>query len=277
MTDPDTTLDRIDAETAKCICGNPIPADGPSLDYCSLPCQYRWTAEHIGAAPAGVNLYPAAESAGGQALNERVAHALTTSHPQTTPDSASTVTFRDDEEPSQPRILATIPFHIDTRNPTAGIQAFTEALESVSVAGHRIAGQMADLVRGIAIHGQDGQPPTQVVARFSLDGVQHERTGTLIALGDGQFEFHSPAPEPAEDASPTGNALRQAVADATGIPPELTTSSTETSARHLVRDPYPEGPPHRITWNPAGSAELADGIDLTPYITAFEPTDRSTT
>ncbi|PRY56460.1 hypothetical protein [Glycomyces artemisiae] len=45
----DEVLAAIDAETGKCICGNPLPADGPSLDYCSDLCQYRFTAESVGA------------------------------------------------------------------------------------------------------------------------------------------------------------------------------------------------------------------------------------
>ncbi|GAB3656555.1 hypothetical protein GCM10028833_32300 [Glycomyces tarimensis] len=39
-------LAAIDAETAKCICGSPIRADGESLDYCSAACQTRYT--HLG-------------------------------------------------------------------------------------------------------------------------------------------------------------------------------------------------------------------------------------
>lgn len=35
-------LAAIDAETTKCICGRTIPADGPSLDYCSEDCQEDW-------------------------------------------------------------------------------------------------------------------------------------------------------------------------------------------------------------------------------------------
>lgn len=37
-------LAAIDAETTKCICGRTISADGPSLDYCSYECQYRYAA-----------------------------------------------------------------------------------------------------------------------------------------------------------------------------------------------------------------------------------------
>jgi len=44
-------LAAIDAETAKCICGNTIPADGPSLDYCSDVCQYGYTAQQAGTEP----------------------------------------------------------------------------------------------------------------------------------------------------------------------------------------------------------------------------------
>ncbi|MEU5157329.1 hypothetical protein [Glycomyces sp. NPDC021274] len=44
MTDPDAVLGRIDAVITACICGRTIPTDGPSLDYCSLPCQYRYAA-----------------------------------------------------------------------------------------------------------------------------------------------------------------------------------------------------------------------------------------
>jgi hypothetical protein len=42
-------LAAIDAETAKCICGRTVPADGPSLDYCSDSCQYGYTAQQVGA------------------------------------------------------------------------------------------------------------------------------------------------------------------------------------------------------------------------------------
>jgi hypothetical protein len=41
-------LAAIDAETAKCICGREVPADGPSLDYCSDVCQYGYTAQQVG-------------------------------------------------------------------------------------------------------------------------------------------------------------------------------------------------------------------------------------
>lgn len=35
-------LAAIDTETAKCICGEDVPADGASLDYCSPECQYGY-------------------------------------------------------------------------------------------------------------------------------------------------------------------------------------------------------------------------------------------
>lgn len=52
-------LAAIDAETAKCICGRAIPTDGPSLDYCSLPCQYRYSASLVGTTPDYENQYQA--------------------------------------------------------------------------------------------------------------------------------------------------------------------------------------------------------------------------
>lgn len=52
-------LAAIDAETAKCICGRTVPADGPSLDYCSLPCQYRYAASLVGTTPDYENQYQA--------------------------------------------------------------------------------------------------------------------------------------------------------------------------------------------------------------------------
>jgi hypothetical protein len=36
-------LAAIDAETARCICGNHVPTDGASLDYCSPACQYGYS------------------------------------------------------------------------------------------------------------------------------------------------------------------------------------------------------------------------------------------
>lgn len=66
-------LARIDAETAKCICGRTIPADGPSLDYCSDVCQYRYAAGQAGTEPDPELLYsiPPAET-DGRAINAAV-------------------------------------------------------------------------------------------------------------------------------------------------------------------------------------------------------------
>jgi hypothetical protein len=35
-------LARITAELSKCICGDPLRPNGPSLDYCSEDCQEHW-------------------------------------------------------------------------------------------------------------------------------------------------------------------------------------------------------------------------------------------
>lgn len=51
MTDPDTVLGRIDTILGSCICGRPLPENGPSLDYCSDVCQYGYTAQQAGAEP----------------------------------------------------------------------------------------------------------------------------------------------------------------------------------------------------------------------------------
>lgn len=64
----ETVLADIDAELDKCICGNPIPENGPSLDYCSPDCQRRYI---IGEAAPGPWPYPAAAT-DGRALNEAV-------------------------------------------------------------------------------------------------------------------------------------------------------------------------------------------------------------
>lgn len=70
-------LAAIDAETAKCICGRSIPANGPSIDYCSLPCQYRYAARLVGTTPDYENLYDADdETTDGRAINEEVAREL---------------------------------------------------------------------------------------------------------------------------------------------------------------------------------------------------------
>jgi hypothetical protein len=67
-------LAAIDAETAKCICGNDVPADGASLDYCSPACQYGYTgprdSHRLG---RGIP--------DGRTLNQQVAHSLATTIP----------------------------------------------------------------------------------------------------------------------------------------------------------------------------------------------------
>lgn len=67
-------LAAIDAETAKCICGRPVPDDGPSLDYCSPECQYG----HAGPRSShrlGQGIPD------GRTLNEQVARSLTNTIP----------------------------------------------------------------------------------------------------------------------------------------------------------------------------------------------------
>lgn len=44
MTDPDTTLKRIDDVLGTCICGVPLTKTGASLDYCTEDCQQEWQA-----------------------------------------------------------------------------------------------------------------------------------------------------------------------------------------------------------------------------------------
>jgi len=50
----DEVLSSIDTELTKCICGNPIPENGVSLDYCSDVCQYRYYAGQSGADAATI-------------------------------------------------------------------------------------------------------------------------------------------------------------------------------------------------------------------------------
>jgi len=42
VTDPDTTLKRIDDALGTCICGVPLTKTGTSLDYCTEDCQQEW-------------------------------------------------------------------------------------------------------------------------------------------------------------------------------------------------------------------------------------------
>ena len=44
MTDPDTTLGRIDDVLSTCVCGAWLTKQGASLDYCSEDCQEEWQA-----------------------------------------------------------------------------------------------------------------------------------------------------------------------------------------------------------------------------------------
>jgi hypothetical protein len=66
-------LAAIDSQLAKCICGQPIPENGVSLDYCSDVCQYRYTAESVGAVPSGEMTYPIPPAeTDGRAINAAV-------------------------------------------------------------------------------------------------------------------------------------------------------------------------------------------------------------
>lgn len=67
-------LAAIDVETVKCICGRPVPDDGPSLDYCSPECQYG----HAG--PRGSHRLGHGIP-DGRTLNELVARSLTNTIP----------------------------------------------------------------------------------------------------------------------------------------------------------------------------------------------------
>ena len=52
MTDQtETVLNHIDAALNTCVCGDPIPENGPSPDYCNETCQYEYTAAIVGAEP----------------------------------------------------------------------------------------------------------------------------------------------------------------------------------------------------------------------------------
>lgn len=65
----DDVLSSIDEALAKCICGNPIPENGPSLDYCSPACQRSYI---NGEEVFGTYPYPAVAAPDGRALNEAV-------------------------------------------------------------------------------------------------------------------------------------------------------------------------------------------------------------
>jgi len=71
VTDPDAVLHRIDTELTKCICGRAIPTNGPSLDYCSLPCQNRFFA---GPTASGYESHYDTGTPDGRTINEHVNH-----------------------------------------------------------------------------------------------------------------------------------------------------------------------------------------------------------
>jgi len=68
----DDVLAAIDAETAKCICGNTIPENGASLDYCSPPCQYGYLASRVGDTPDPEVASSRTTTTDGRAINEEV-------------------------------------------------------------------------------------------------------------------------------------------------------------------------------------------------------------
>jgi hypothetical protein len=69
----DEVLNSIDAALAQCICGQPIPENGPSLDYCSDVCQHRFDAGQAGIEPDPELLYPIpAADTDGRRINNAV-------------------------------------------------------------------------------------------------------------------------------------------------------------------------------------------------------------
>jgi hypothetical protein len=106
----DDVLSTIDAETAKCICGHPLPANGPSLDYCSLPCQYRWTATLVGTEPAGDTIYDADdEITDGREIVQQVARELAQAAPPGAAEyrSLDSMRHRADQEPTSDETSST--------------------------------------------------------------------------------------------------------------------------------------------------------------------------
>ncbi len=70
-------LAAIDAVTTQCICGRPVPENGPSLDYCSDVCQYGYTARGAGAASELEGAWRISHDVpDGRTLNEQVAREL---------------------------------------------------------------------------------------------------------------------------------------------------------------------------------------------------------
>lgn len=65
-------LARIDAETAKCICGQAIPENGVSLDYCSDRCQYGFMAATAGTDPEDDYYSYEPPVTDGRAINEEL-------------------------------------------------------------------------------------------------------------------------------------------------------------------------------------------------------------
>jgi len=182
-------LAAIDAETAKCICGNDLTTDGVSLDYCSDVCQYRYYADRSGAEPLYLNPVDHGPT-DGRRINEEVNDWWARSsghHPGIHGADAATVRHH---APN------TLPLAVDTRGVVDGLQTFHEALASFTINGRRVAQQLADVARAMHTDENEGSLPIRAVARFSLDGTDYERTGTITALGDNRYEFHSPAQEP---------------------------------------------------------------------------------
>lgn len=102
-------LTEINAETAKCICGRPVPESGPSLDYCSLDCQYGFFAG-LDRVASGFENHTAKAIPDGRTINNQVSNWIEQSR-EARPDmnwaSASTTLHNDiDRGPSaiEPRV-----------------------------------------------------------------------------------------------------------------------------------------------------------------------------
>jgi hypothetical protein len=206
----DDVLAAIDAETAKCICGRPVPADGPSLDYCSLPCQYRWTANLVGSEPASDTVYDAAdEITSGREIVQQFARELAQPAPYGAAEFHSCDSMRQRAEPERTEPADGSAVQARPLSPvTSGLADMVRTTMSIPAewANWRLA--LAD-PEWIPTEAEHDRAETALAAetsqpiglRYTIGGITYHGTGHAVRLPDGSFRVRGsfdPRAEPRE-------------------------------------------------------------------------------
>lgn len=197
-------LAKIDAATAKCICGRDVPENGPSLDYCSDVCQYGYTARQVGASSELEGAWRYRHiTPDGRTLNEQVARELEWTEPigghfadamradTRTPEPEGDRHWTAPDERSYDLVNVNGPttrvewigdLTIGTRETidlTSQIRSMSVSTSGLAEATQRLADALAGLGANAAEHVEEGDPGP--VGGYEIrDGID----GPVVASGD---------------------------------------------------------------------------------------------